>query len=287
MPYELTDLIVDRVDLVDEGANSAAFIELYKRKETTNHMDFEAILGLMKPEHASVIKGVIEAKDADIAKARGDLDTVSQNLAGKEVELGEANEALAKANAEIETLKAKSDYCECGGETDEDGKCSACHKPKKSASFDETETLKSMPEPMRSMFLKMRAQKEAAEEEVRKANEEKAETAAVAKAASLKALPVEQSKLVSILKSCTPEVADLLTTINAAIETTVLEEVGKNKGNGAATGTPVTSDEAWQELEKKANDIAKRDGITVEKAMGKAVSENPELYHKYLNGGAK
>lgn len=286
MPYELMDLVVDRVDLVDEGANSAAFIELYKRKETINPMDFEAILGLMKPEHASVIKGVIDAKDADIAKARGDLDTANQSLAGKEVELNEANEALAKANAEIETLKAK-DYCECDGEADEDGKCKSCHKPKKSASFDETETLKSMPEHMRSMFLKMRAQKEAAEEQVRKANEEKAEAAAVAKAASLKALPVEQSKLVGILKSCSPEIVDILTTINSAIETTVLEEIGKNKGNGAATGAPATSDEAWEQLEKKAADIAKRDNITVEKAMGVALTENPDLYREYLNGGAK
>jgi len=249
-------------------------------------MDFDAILGLMKPEHASVIKGVIEAKDADIAKARGDLDTVNQSLAGKEVELNEANEALAKANAEIETLKAK-DYCECDGEADEDGKCKVCNKPKKSASFDETETLKSMPEPMRSMFLKMRAQKEAAEEQVRKANEEKAEAAAIAKAASLKAIPVEQSKLVAILKSCTPEVAELLTTINGAIEATVLDEVGKNKGNGAATGAPATSDEAWQQLEKKAAEIAKRDNITAEKAMATALSENPDLYREYLNGGAK
>lgn len=286
MPYELMDLIVDRVDLVDEGANSAAFIELYKRKETTNPMDFEAILGLMKPEHASVIKGVIEAKDADIAKARGDLDTANQSLAGKEVELNEANEALAKANAEIETLKAK-DYCECGGETGEDGKCKECHKTKKSASFDETETLKSMPEPMRAMFLKMRAQKEAAEEQVRKANEEKAEADAIAKAASLKAIPVEQSKLVAILKSCPPEFAELLTTINGAIEATVLEEVGKNAGNGASIGKAATSDEAWNKLEQKAAEIAKRDNVTVEKAMGTALSENPDLYREYLNGGAK
>lgn len=286
MPYELMDLVVDRVDFVDEGANSAAFIELYKRKETTTNMDFDAILNLMKPEHASVIKGVIEAKDADIAKARGDLDTANQSLAGKEVELNEANTALAKANAEIETLKAK-DYCECDGEADENGVCKECNKPKKSASFDETETIKSMPEPARSMFLKMRAQKEAAEAEVRKANEEKANAEAVAKAASLKALPVEQSKLVDILKSCSTEVTDLLTTINGAIEATVLDEVGKNKGNGAATGAPATSDEAWCKLEKKAEEIAKRDNITVEKAMATALSENPDLYREYLNGGAK
>ena len=287
MPYALLDLVVDRVDLVDEGANSAAFIELYKRKETVKPMGFEEILSKMKPEHASVIQGVIDAKDADLAKARGDLEAANQNLAGKEVELGEANEALAKANTEIETLKAKNDSCECDGEADENGTCKSCGKPKKSAAFDETETLKSMPEAARAMFEKMRAQKEAAEEQIRKANEEKVNAEAIAKAASLKAIPVEQEKLVGILKSCSAEVADLLTTINAAIENTVLDEVGKNRGNGASTGGSNTSDEAWDKLEKKAEEIAKRDSVTKEKAMATALSENPELYREYLNGGAK
>lgn len=287
MPYELIDLVVNRVDLVDEGANSAAFIELYKRKENNEPMDFEAILKSLKPEHASVVQGVIDARDADLKKARDDLQAANQSLTDVQGQLKDANDALAKANAELETLKAKG-YCECDGEEDEDGMCKACGKPKKkSAAFDETETLKSMPEPARTLFMKMRAQKEAAEEQVRKNNEEKAEAAAVAKAASLKAIPVEQSKLVGILKSCTPEVADLLSTINKAIETTVLDEIGKNAGNGAGSGNPATSDEAWTALEKKAREIAKRDNITVEKAMGTALSENPDLYRKYLNGGAE
>lgn len=286
MPYELKDLVVNRVDLVDEGANSAAFIELYKRKETQTPMDFEEILSKMKPEHADVIRGIVEAKDADLSKARGDLEVATQSLADTEEKLNAANEELAKANTEIETLKAKDSECECDGEADEDGKCKSCGKPKKSAAFDETETIKSMPEAARAMFLKMRAQKEAAEEQIRKANAEKVEAEAIAKAASLKALPVEQSKLVDILKSCTPEVADLLSTINTAIEATVLDEVGKNAGNGAATGHN-TSDEAWSKLESKAKEIAKRDNVTVEKAMTTALSENPDLYREYLNGGAK
>lgn len=286
MPYVLTDLVVNRVDLVDEGANSAAFIELYKRKETQTPMDFEEILSKMKPEHAEVIRGTVEAKDADLSKARGDLETAAQSLADTEEKLNAANDALAKANTELETLKAKDEHCVCDGEADEEGKCKSCGKLKKSAAFDETETLKSMPEPMRAMFMKMRAQKEAAEEQIRKANEEKAEAEAIAKAASMKAIPVEQSKLVDILKSCTPEVADLLSTINTAIEATVLDEVGKNKGNGAAS-TSTTSEEAWDKLSKKAEEIAKRDNITVEKAMSTALSENPDLYREYLNGGAK
>lgn len=280
MPYELKDLVVDRVDLVDEGANSAAFIELYKRKETRKPMELTEILSKMKPEHAEVIQAALDAKDEALSKANADL---AENATA----LSTANEALANANAELETFKAKSAECECDGEADEDGKCKVCGKPKKSAAFDETETLKSMPEAARAMFEKMRMQKEAAEAEVRKANEEKVEAAAVAKAASLKALPVEQEKLVGILKSCTPEVADLLTTINSAIEASVLSEVGKNTGNGAATSTLATSDEAWGKLEAKAAEIAKRDSVTIEKAMATALDEYPELYREYLNGGAK
>jgi multidrug efflux pump subunit AcrA (membrane-fusion protein) len=286
MPYELKDLMVNRVDLVDEGANSAAFIELYKRKETQTPMDYEEILSKMKPEHVDVIRGVVEAKDAELSKAREDLEVATQSLADTESKLNAANDELAKANTELETLKAKDGNCECDGEADEDGKCKSCGKPKKSAALDETETLKSMPEAARALFEKMRAQKEAAEEQIRKANAERVEAEAIAKAASLKAIPVEQSKLVDILKSCSPEVADLLTSINSAIEATVLDEVGKNKGNGASTGHN-TSDEAWEKLEKKAEEIAKRDGVTVEKAMSTALSENPELYHEYLTGGAK
>lgn len=260
MPYILKDLVIDRVDLVDEGANSAAFIELYKRKEMCEPMDFAEILAKMKPEHATVIQQAVDSKDADLAKARGDLDEATQNLATVTAERDAANEELAKANAELETLKAQES-------TQQD---------------DEAEILKSMPEAARELFLKMRTQKETAEEQVRKNAEEAAEAEAVAKAASLKAIPVEQEKLVGILKSCTPEVAELLTTINSAIEATVLDEVGKSAGNGAK---PVEGD-AWAKLENKAEEIAKRDSITKEKAMAKAVSENPDLYREYLNGGA-
>lgn len=282
MPYELQDLVIDRVDLVDEGANSAAFIELYKRKETEKLMDFEQILSKMKPEHASVIQDIIKAKDEELSKAHEDLENANNSVAEKDEQLQKANEALANANAEIE--KQKDKYCSCDGEADKDGVCKVCGKPKKSTSFDEAETMKSMPENVRAMFEKMRAQKEAAEEQVRKAAEQEAEAKAIAKAASLKAIPVEQDKLVGILKSCTPEIADLLTTINSAIEATVLDEVGKNKGNGAATDT---SGDAWGKLEKKAEEIAKRDSVTKEKAMSIALDENPDLYREYLNGGAK
>lgn len=252
MPYILADLVIDRVDFVDEGANSAAFIEVFKRKERDTQMDVSEILSKLKPEHASVIQQEIDT----LTKQRDD-----------------ANDALATANEELEKLKAEPD--EKVEEPEDD--------VEKDVGFDETEVLKSMPEAARELFVKMREQKEAAEELVRKNAEEKAEAEAVAKAASMKSLPIEQTKLVEILKSCSEDVVELLKAASAAIDNAVLEEVGKSK--------PVASDvvgggDAWSKIEAKADEIAKRDSVTKQKAVSIAIKENPELYKEYLNGGA-
>lgn len=287
MPYLLEDLVIDRVDLVDEGANSAAFIELYKRKERSATMDIKEILSKMKPEHSAVIQAELDKLSGEVTKAKEDLATVTtecstakQDLEKAKEDLKAANEGKEKVESELETLKAKqSEECECNGEADENGMCKVCGKPKKKVAFDEEETLKSMPAAARAMFIKMRTQKEAAEEEVRKAKDAEAQAEAVAKAAELKALPIETDKLVGVLKNCSAETVDVLTTINAAIEGTVLDEVGKsNPGSKGA--------DAWAKIEAKADEIAKRDSVTKQKAVSIAIKENPELYKEYLQGGA-
>lgn len=287
MPYLLEDLVVDRVDLVDEGANSAAFIELYKRKERGATMDIKEILSKMKPEHSSVIQAELDKLSGDVMKAKEDLatvtterDTATQDLEKAKEDLKAANEDKEKAESELETLKASlPDECDCDGEADENGMCKVCGKPKKKAAFDEEETLKSMPAAARAVFIKMRTQKEAAEEEVRKAKDAEKHAEAVAKAAELKALPIETEKLVGVLKSCSADMVDVLTTINAAIEGTVLDEVGKS--NAGSKGA-----DAWSKIEAKADEIAKRDSVTKQKAVSIAIKENPELYKEYLQGGA-
>jgi predicted nucleic acid-binding Zn-ribbon protein len=287
MPYLLEDLVVDRVDLVDEGANSAAFIELYKRKERDATMDIKEILSKMKPEHSSVIQAELDKLSGDVMKAKEDLatvtterDTATQDLEKAKEDLKAANEDKEKAESELETLKASMpDECDCDGEADENGMCKVCDKTKKKAAFDEEETLKSMPAAARAVFIKMRTQKEAAEEEVRKAKDAEKQAEAVAKAAELKALPIETEKLVGVLKSCSADMIDVLTTINAAIEGTVLDEVGKS--NAGSKGA-----DAWSKIEAKADEIAKRDSVTKQKAVSIAIKENPELYKEYLQGGA-
>lgn len=287
MPYLLEDLIVNRVDLVDEGANSAAFIELYKRKEQSAIMGIKEILSKMKSEHSEVIQAELDTLAKSIEKAKESLatvtterDTNAQELTKAKEELESLKQDLAKAKSEIEIAKSKgSEECTCDGEEDENGMCKACGKPKKKAAFDEEETMKSMPENVRAVFAKMRAQKEAAEEEVRKAKEAEKNAEAVAKAAELKALPIETEKLVGILKGCGADMVDVLTTINAAIEGTVLGEVGKSNAGGTDT-------DAWSKIEAKASDIAKRDNVTKQKAVSIAIKENPDLYKEYLQGGA-
>ena len=285
MPYILEDLVVDRVDLVDEGANSAAFIEVFKRKEKNAPMDFSEILSKLKPEHAEVVQQHVDGINAELTKAREELDIANKRVEEQDAQISEqtatineTNDALAKANEELETLKSKDIPCDCDGEDDGEGVCKSCGKPKKNASTDEDEVLKSLPESLRGEFMKMRAQKEAAEEQVRKAAEEKLEAEAVAKANSLKALPVEQDKLVQILKSCDPTVVEVLTTVAAAIEGTVLTEVGK-AGKGKA------NQDAWSKIEAEAEKVAERDSVTKQKAIGIVIKENPELYKEYLNGG--
>lgn len=294
MPYSLEDLVVTRVDLVDEGANSAAFIELYKRKGSSDNMDaIEEVIKSMKPEHAELVtKALSQAKlDLDTAVAK-EHDAGVATLAIVTADFEKAKADLKTANADLKTaqtdLKTAQDAapCTCDGADDGTGTCKVCGKPKLKkaadgkASFDETETIKSMPEPAKTIFLKMRAQKEAAEEAVRKANEATATAEAVNKAASFKALPVEQEKIVGILKNATPELLEVLTTLNAAMESGVLDEVGHvTKHNDA-------NKDSWAKIEAAADTIAKSKGVTKAKAVSLAIQENPELYKAYIDGGA-
>lgn len=280
MPNLVIDLDINRVDFVDEGANSASFIELYKRKEKSTNMDVKEILSKMKPEHASVIESAINKAKEDLATVTAERDTAQQELAKAKEDLGAANTELANKASEIETLKAKGCTKKYNEETcKECDKRESCKKAASGTGFDEEETMKSMPEAARELFAKMKAQKEAAEEELRKSKDAEQQAEAVAKAAQLKALPVESEKLVQVIKGCSSELMDVLSTINAAIEGTVLGEFGKSNTNTSGA-------DAWSKIEAKAEEVAKRDGVTKQKAVSIAIKENPDLYKEYLQGGA-
>lgn len=273
MPFVLEDLVIDRVDLVDEGANSAAFIQLYKRKERSDKMELEDIIAQMKEEHASIVKSTLADLEAKIEKLQAKLDEIT-------IERDNAKADLKKVKDELE--KVQEDFKNTKNELDELKVAKAKTDDNEEENFEEI--LKSLPENARELFKKMKAQKEAAEEAIRKAKEAEEHAQAVSKAAELKALPVEQDKLVEVIKGCSKEVLELLTTINAAMEETVLGEVGKSGANaGASAGT---SNAAWDKIEAKAEEIRKSRGVSKAKAISIVIEENPDLYKEYLQGGA-
>lgn len=257
MPNILLNLEVDRVDLVDEGANSEAFIKLYKRKERQDAMNFEEILAKMKPEHADVIRQEITK-----AKCEG-TDAASQEMAGMKDKLTKAEEEVAKAKEDLSKLTAELETVT---------KAKTEEQP-----FEEV--IKSLDPTVQEVFKSLKSQKEAAEAVVKQLNEKKLEDEAVAKAKELKSLPVEEAKLVSVVKGLSDEVYDILKAASKAIETGGLfEEIGKSKGEA--------NNDAWSKIEKKADEIADAEKISKQKAIAKVVKENPDLYREYLKGGA-
>lgn len=273
MSYLLEDLVVDRVDLVDEGANSAAFIELFKRKERKESMDYKEVIAKMSPEQGKLVQAELDKLAGEVTKAKEDLATVTTERDEAKKQLDETNGKLETANDDLATAKSELDALK-----QDEGKDDAAK-----AAFDEEETMKAMPKEARELFTKMKAQKNAAEEELRKAKDAEKHADAVAKAATLKSLPIEQAKLVELVKGATPEVLELLATVATAMDGTVLGEVGKSK---AGAGTASTSNEAWAQIEAKADEVAKKDSISKAKAISKVVNENPDLYKQYLQGGA-
>lgn len=281
----LEDLVIDRVDLCDEGANSEAFIELFKRKEQSS-MDVKEVLSKMKPEHAKLIQDAMDASAASLKKAQDSVAAITKERDDAKAELEAAQKSLADVQKALDDMKEEHkphpedcDCPECRAKREAAAKDS---KGSGNASFDQTETFKSMPKEVQDYLATLKTQKEAAESELRKSKEAAAEAEAVAKAESLKAIPVEKEKLVGILKTATPELIELLTVINTAIEGTVLGEVGKSASGSSDTGAA----DAWGKIDAKATELAKSKNITKAKAVSEVIKENPELYREYLEGGA-
>lgn len=268
MTHMLEDLVIDRVDLVDEGANSAAHITIYKRKETSELATVQEILESMQDEHAEVLKGRISELEASVAEQTAKAATAEE-------ELSKAKETMKIAEeekAEAERMAAEKAIA--------DKEATEAEEAEASKKLDEVETWKkSLPDEARAYLDELQAKAEAAEAaeaELAKRREQEAENIAKAKAAELKALPVEQDVLVGIAKSASSEVLEVFTTLAKAFEESVLGEVGKAKHEASeATGS------AWETIDKKAKVLAKEEGISIEKARTKVMTDEPELYKKY------
>lgn len=235
-------------------------------------MDYKEVIAKMSPEQGKLVQAKLDELAGEVTKAKEDLATMT-------TERDEAKKAADEATAKLET--ANDDLANTKSELDSLKEGDAAKAGNGSAAFDEEETMKAMPKEARELFTKMKAQKDAAEQELRKAKDAEKQAEAVAKAATLKSLPVEEAKLVEMCKSASPEMLDVLSTIAKAMDETLLGEVGKSKAGSTSTGN-----DAWAQIESKAEEVAKKTNISKAKAITQVVNENPELYKQYLQGGA-
>lgn len=137
----------------------------------------------------------------------------------------------------------------------------------------EEELMKSMPKEVQDRF-------EAMQKSIKALEEAKEEALAKSRFEVVKALPVEEATLKSVLKTATPEVFDILTKAAAAVEGTL----GKSTGCTGEGTTPSSADDAYDALEKHAAEIAKSENLTPAVAFTKACEKYPELYSQYVKG---
>lgn len=271
VPTELKRLKIDRVDLVPEGANSAAFVTLYKGKEMKS-MDATEILSKLKPEHAAVIQAELDS----LKKAKEDAEKACEEA--KKACDAAATQASSGNSDDEDTKKANGNQSQAKPKSTLSAKAA-----EGTTSFDEDETLTKGLDPQVVAFIdQLKKQKAAAEEVAKEAIAKERHANAVTKAAELKALPIEESQLVAFIEKSNDETVDLLSAIAKGIESTVLSEEGSNTSQTFAK----SSSAAWEKIEKEAQRLASERGVTVAKATGMVISEQPELYKEYLEGGA-
>lgn len=252
-------MVIDRVDMVDEGSNTESFIKLTKRKESDSVMTYEEIKKSLKEEDAAVI-------EAELAKAKAEVpaETVTA-LEKANTDLTAVNAELVTANESVATLTATNEDLAKAKPADEE------------PTFEDM--LKSLPEPMKAIAQKMQDEKVAAETLAKSMHETKIMDEALAKAKEIDKAPLEVEKLAKLLKSAPEELVALLKSMNALITDGAMDDLGKGAGEGGE-GT-----DAWEVIEKRAAKLMADDKtLTKAKAISEVVQEDEELYKRYLDG---
>lgn len=248
MPWHktyLTNIEYNRVDLVKEGANSKAYIKLFKSRGGQD-MKLEEILKLLKPEHREVIEKAIKEEQGKAAKAE------------------EARKA-----AEAELAKAKQNEKVEGSEED------ILKSIKDPAVRQLLETQIAKTKAAEEELRKAR-EAQAQQEAIAKAREVPHIGVEESKLADL------YKKLKFMDEKVADEVFGIFKSASAMIaEGGILTEIGKTAAN-AEEGVATSEAEAWNKIEQKADEIMKSAKVSKAAAITKAIEENPELYEEYL-----
>ena len=262
MANKLTNLVITKVALVDEGSCSAAHIKLYKRKEDSV-MNFEEILKSLTPEQQAVVeKAMEECKAAGMEEGKKAQKTTMDEMEKKCGKLQKAKEDL-----EAEVAKLKNPQ----GTSDE-------------------EILKNVDPAIKAIIEKSRNEAAAATAAVKKMKEEADHKEALAKAKEMPNLGTDVEKLANtlqVLKGKDEKVYNDMLNILKAADAKLADGVDLGEhGTSVTKGKEdviKSADAAWAAIEQAATEITKSKNCSKESAISQVINDQPELYNAYLS----
>jgi len=279
MPNDLTNLKINEVSFCKRGMNQHARIALFKSVDKANEGGASAVSPAETKDDPNM--AATETQVADLTKSVEDLKKV---LDDTKAELAKA-ESLAKMSDAAKTyMKSLDDAGKAKfmslSPADQEAKASAVKKNDETLELHGQTIQKSAVGD--GMFAILKAQSvEIAkmQEDVAKARGE-AEIQVLAKRADdeLAALPGDRLAKARILKASDTLTAEDKTVFDQMLKAAnsslakAFTSVGKNGTKEVAEGS------AEDQLQKKAEEIAKRDSVSVAKAYETAIAENPDLY---------
>lgn len=266
MPQNLTEMTIEEISLVDDGANEDARVVIVKAKSGHNGQAAQGGFDPSNPDAAAMAAASIKEFEMDIETLSKALDDAEAKLAALEKRASDAEASLKDAE---EVIKSKDDQI---AEINK-----AANPP------SDEEVLKGLPESIRKRIEDAEAIAKAAQEDVAKAKAAQEQAEYIAKAKSLGAPDADKvgGLLLRVAKGTTTmdDAATLETMLKAANAQGQTAALFKALGSDTATDA-----EPEDMLKAKADEIEKAaDGkLTKEQAYAKAVDQNPTLYSAYM-----
>lgn len=149
---------------------------------------------------------------------------------------------------------------------------------------DDSYLMKSVPEAVREMLNKAKADADTAREELRKEREERRDAEFVAKARdNWNLLPIDADEVGKAMRRLTDADASLADTITKALDAANAQAESANIFNEIGTAGRPDSGDAYGKVTTMAKAlVAEGKSATVEQAVVDLISADPNLYHEYV-----
>lgn len=284
MAAQLTDMDIEEVSLVDDGANPGAKVEIWKAKggkPKGQHDEPDADDKGGDPDADEDDDGFGFKGDAKRVKKQQEIEMTLEELA-KSLEAAEAKlDELEKANGDAVARAAELEGVVKAKDTEIAGLKSDIAKAKPADTEDEI--LKALPEAARELVLKAKKAEAEATAALAKAKDAQDTADAIAKAKALNFGKPEDvgPLLMRVAKgmTTTADAEKLEQLLKSAGEVASKSPLFKAIGSGQATeGDPEDL------LKSKAAEIKKaRPELTEAQAYDAALAANPDLYSAYVS----